>query len=78
MEGIRDDEEGFRDGSHAEDRWQFVRRERVLGRGGFGTVYEGIHKTTGEMVALKEITVTATHVHLFGCCWISFCVVGCD
>ena len=37
--------------------WPFVQRSKVLGRGGYGVVYEGVHKHTGQLVALKVIQV---------------------
>jgi serine/threonine protein kinase len=35
----------------ASDLWKLT----MLGRGASGSVYKAVHKTTGELVALKEI-----------------------
>ena len=67
---VADSGQGIGDGDAAEEEdshsssWAFVRRDNVLGRGGNGVVYEGIHKGTGQLVALKEIMV----FDVVGCC----------
>jgi serine/threonine protein kinase len=33
-------------------------KEQLLGQGGFGSVYRGRHKETGQLVALKYIDLT--------------------